>query len=722
MPLLPLTLLLAAQSAAQSAAAPRATLSFEPAARLVAGGAPIQLNGQTTPRFVDWDGDGRRDLLVAAGDGRIWLCRGDRRGALSRPEPVEAAGRSTWGERSTGASVADMNGDGLEDLFVGTQAGRLHVYLNRGKRGAWRFEAEDFQFGLPPGCGARFDVGDLDGDGTLDIVTGEFEGPLRWMRGIPLGGQADKGPYFEAPERIGQLGEAYNSAPRLRDLEGDGDLDLLMGVNWGYVALFEQREPGSPPSFGPKTLMENVATGQSVNLRELIKDNTTPELADVDGDGVLDLVSGGLNGTVWWMRGVGHADHIGRLERALADHGDPLGLALKDDEALRGEVFGALRALQNDLGRGFLTDAARRELLRSLLALAKDHPGTLRRARRDPEVDPFGTPLFGQFTVVLKNAAPDSAQGRRTVARALGEAEGYARLLVDLGVVFVDNARASEAQLEAMHEVLSAMPEDVWDVEVVGVADWVGPGAKNPGVKGRSGVNIFAMDLGVRENSFGPDSPRRGVTDVYLICLAHEVAHNMLDTVGRRRRPELFRRKFQGLQRAAGDAVVFHEDLIRGMDRSATRARFRELGLWDGEDNTWDAAWTRYFHEGRRFDRSHIRGNVEFFLKAPQEAFATLANQWFTDSELMVEFAKVRFDAGHAACADQMLLIAEYLSDGGASVPAYHLTPGGEFTDGTLQLRRDPQGRIKELRGEALRARFSYTEDDLVESFELHVD
>ena len=722
MPLLPLTLLLAAQSAAQSAAAPRATLSFEPAARLVAGGAPIQLNGQTTPRFVDWDGDGRRDLLVAAGDGRIWLCRGDRRGALSRPEPVEAAGRSTWGERSTGASVADMNGDGLEDLFVGTQAGRLHVYLNRGKRGAWRFEAEDFQFGLPPGCGARFDVGDLDGDGTLDIVTGEFEGPLRWMRGIPLGGQADKGPYFEAPERIGQLGEAYNSAPRLRDLEGDGDLDLLMGVNWGYVALFEQREPGSPPSFGPKTLMENVATGQSVNLREVIKDNTTPELADVDGDGVLDLVSGGLNGTVWWMRGVGHADHIGRLERALADHGDPLGLALKDDEALRGEVFGALRALQNDLGRGFLTDAARRELLRSLLALAKEHPGTLRRARRDPEVDPFGTPLFGQFTVVLKNAAPDSAQGRRTVARALGEAEGYARLLVDLGVVFVDNARASEAQLEAMHEVLSAMPEDVWDVEVVGVADWVGPGAKNPGVKGRSGVNIFAMDLGVRENSFGPDSPRRGVTDVYLICLAHEVAHNMLDTVGRRRRPELFRRKFQGLQRAAGDAVVFHEDLIRGMDRSATRARFRELGLWDGEDNTWDAAWTRYFHEGRRFDRSHIRGNVEFFLKAPQEAFATLANQWFTDSELMVEFAKVRFDAGHAACADQMLLIAEYLSDGGASVPAYHLTPGGEFTDGTLQLRRDPQGRIKELRGEALRARFSYTEDDLVESFELHVD
>lgn len=715
-------LILSALLTAQLPTAPRATLSFEAPHPLMAGGAPIQLDGQTTPRFVDWDSDGRRDLLVASGNGAVWICRGDREGTLAQPERVEAAGRSAWGDRSTGAAVADMNGDGLEDLFVGTQAGRLHVYLNRGRRGAWRFDAEDFQFGLPAGCGARFDVGDLDDDGTLDIVTGEFDGPLRWMRGIPLGSQAEKGPYFQAPERIGQLGEAYNSAPRLRDLEGDGDLDLLMGVNWGYVALFEQREAGAPPTFGPKTLMENVTTGQSVKLRELIKDNTTPELADVDGDGVLDLISGGLNGTVWWMRGVGHADHIGRLERALSDHGEQIGRALKDDEVLRGEVFGALRALRNDLGRGFLTDAARRELLRSLLKLAEEHPVALRRSQRDPEADPFSTPLFGQFAVVLKNAAPDTARGRGAVARALGESEGYARLLADLGVVFVDNARASEPQLDAMYRVLSAMPREVWDVEVIGVADWVGPGAKNPGVKGRSGVNIFAMDLGVRENSFGPDSPRRGVTDVYLICLAHEVAHNMLDTVGQRRRPDLFRRKFQGLQRAAGDAIVFHEEVTRGYDRDATRARFRELELWDGEENTWDAAWTRYFHEERRFDRSHVRGNVEFFLKAPQEAFATLANQWFTDSELMVEFAKVRFDAGFPACADQMLLIAEYLSDGGPSAPSYSLAPGGEFSAGSLRIRRDSKGRIKELRGETLRASFDYTSDDLVEAFDLRVD
>ncbi|MGB0333679.1 MAG: hypothetical protein ACPGPE_17865, partial [Planctomycetota bacterium] len=98
------------------------------------------------------------------------------------------------------------------------------------------------------------------------------------------------------------------------------------------------------------------------------------------------------------------------------------------------------------------------------------------------------------------------------------------------------------------------------------------------------------------------------------------------------------------------------------------------------------------------------------------------SNQWFADSELMVEFAKVRFDAGFPACADQMLLIAEYLSDGGPTAPSYRLAPGGDFSASTLRIRRDSKGRIRELRGEDLRAGFKYTPDDLVEAFELQVD
>ena len=82
--------------------------------------------------------------------------------------------------------------------------------------------------------------------------------------------------------------------------------------------------------------------------------------------------------------------------------------------------------------------------------------------------------------VVLKNAAPDTAAGRAATARTLGESEAHARLLVDLSVVFVDNGRASEAQLAAMHAVLSAMPAQVWDVEVIGVGSVVDRSGGDP--------------------------------------------------------------------------------------------------------------------------------------------------------------------------------------------------------------------------------------------------
>ena len=85
----------------------------------------------------------------------------------------------------------------------------------------------------------------------------------------------------------------------------------------------------------------------------------------------------------------------------------------------------------------------------------------------------------------------------------------------------------------------------------------------------------------------------------------------------------------------------------------------------------------------------------------------------------MVRFAKDRFDAGFEACADQLLLIAEYLSEGGDRVPGYRLEPGGALSVASLGLRRDAEGRIRVLQASGLEAVFTYRDDDLVETFEL---
>ena len=108
------------------------------------------------------------------------------------------------------------------------------------------------------------------------------------------------------------------------------------------------------------------------------------------------------------------------------------------------------------------------------------------------------------------------------------------------------------------------------------------------------------------------------------------------------------------------------------------------------------------------FDRAYARGNVQFFLDAPQEAFSTLANQYVADSDLMLEFAKGRWDAGHRSTVHQFLLIADYFSDNALEVPFYVLPRGGALKVCTATLTRDQHGRTKTLHSGNAEASFEY--------------
>jgi len=327
--------------------------------------------------------------------------------------------------------------------------------------------------------------------------------------------------------------------------------------------------------------------------------------------------------------------------------------------------------------------------------------------------------LAAQYWVVLLESLSDSAAGRQRIADALDFQGGYRQLLVEFGVLFVDNNTATAQHLDAMQRLMSAIPRQAWEVDIITVAGWLGAASRTHRIRSRTGINIFDLPLGRRENSFAGDAPRPGVTDVYMICLAHELAHNMLDTVGRRTRPELFERKFAGLAQAAGPHVVFRTPKARGIDMAATQQTFRQNGFWDGEKTTWQAAWSGYFKGKTRFDRAYTRGNIHFFLNSPQEAFATLANQYFADSQLMLEFCRGRWEDGHRSNVNQFVLICEYLSGGADRVPFYVLRPGGDLTVEQVELVRDSQQRIVQVRSERSVARFEYADEDLVSSFQL---
>ncbi|MEO1996675.1 MAG: VCBS repeat-containing protein, partial [Planctomycetaceae bacterium] len=554
-------------------------MSYERPVPIQANGQPIQLEQHAVTRCYDWDQDGDLDLLVGGGDGRLWLFRRTGRGRESgfqARESIAAGGRDHWGSSYTGLVFSNLVGDPLPDLAVCHSGDKVTIHQNTGTAAQPLFAETGWTVPIQKNCQGRFDMADWDGDGLVDLVTGSFGGKLVWYRNVGRAGT----PKFGQGHSFFDISLAYNAHPRIVDFNQDGRLDMLLGVNWGTVSLYLNTAVSPQPALSSSRLLQ-WSDGTHLNIRRENGDDTTPELADLDGDGVLDLISGGKNGRLFLMRGIGFASRVDSFQRLLAQHAQKLGMVLSNDTAIRQRLFGSLAALQADLAGGLIPRPARERIFVALAALAKQYPHLLGRSQFDLDAGPFLPLLAGQYWVVVLESLPDSVSSRKRVADALDFRAGYRRLLVDLGVLLIDNDTATPEHLAAMHRLMMAMPRGTWDVETITVAGWLGSAIKTQKIRSRSGINIFDLPLGRPENSFAADAPRPGITDVYLICLAHELAHNMLDTVGKKSRPDLYERKFEGLAQAAGPDVVFHTPKSRGIDFRATQQKFQSIGAWN---------------------------------------------------------------------------------------------------------------------------------------------
>ena len=247
------------------------------------------------------------------------------------------------------------------------------------------------------------------------------------------------------------------------------------------------------------------------------------------------------------MQGVGITDHLSELKKLLQANPDQLGTKLTVEEELRGKAFGLLGSMQAALNSGLVPADYRALVVKDLQSLVADFPHYFRRQKWDLKKTPHLPAFAAQMWIVLFEAYPDSLENREQLAQLAGFEGGYKTMLENLGVIFIDNNTATAEQTTKMTNLLTEMPRTVWDVETITVRGWLGEGFKQQGISSITGVNIFSLPLGRPENSFPADAPRKGITDVYMICLAHEIAHNMLDTVGRTLRPELFELKYDCL-------------------------------------------------------------------------------------------------------------------------------------------------------------------------------
>ena len=176
---------------------------------------------------------------------------------------------------------------------------------------------------------------DLDGDAIDDVISGSYwPGDLFWFKG--LGGAK----YAKGEKIKGADGKDLNTggpwksqqdpdldslatAPFAADLDGDGDLDLLVGNIAGHVILVRNDGTAKEPKFAVKGRIQ--ADGSDLTVPG---GDAGPTLFDWDGDGDLDLIVGAGDGSVWLYtnRGTKTKPDFARgeiLVAGSANHGAP---------------------------------------------------------------------------------------------------------------------------------------------------------------------------------------------------------------------------------------------------------------------------------------------------------------------------------------------------------------------------------------------------------------
>jgi hypothetical protein len=221
----------------------------------------------------DIDGDGDLDLLTANGNVNVRLNNGA--GIFTTP-----ANGTVPTNGASNLVLGDVDGDGDLDLLTANYyTNSVSVRLNNGAGIFTAPAASEVPVGIGP---VDLVVGDVDGDGDLDLLTANTNSPATVSVRLNNGAGV-----FTAPTNgtvsMASSANALNSADALvlGDIDGDGDLDLLTANGLpGTVSI--RLNDGA----GNFTIPAVAANGTVTNLGAY-----TLAVGDVDGDGDLDLLT-----------------------------------------------------------------------------------------------------------------------------------------------------------------------------------------------------------------------------------------------------------------------------------------------------------------------------------------------------------------------------------------------------------------------------------------------
>lgn len=343
-------------------------------------GFPVTLgvSGESSPSLADLNDDGVSEIIVATADGKVFVFQGD--GSLLASWPVVTdllsgldpnnpnnhlqapayrdgiVETDVHGSIVGGVAVGDVNGDRKPEVVAADLEGKVYAWDGAGRLLEGFPVSTNPEFSKPEdrnennildkGVFAAPALGDLDGDGKLDIVVGAMDQHVYAWRGngTPVPGWPVLARDLRHPF---PKGARIVSAPALGDLDGNGSLEVVVGTNEAYIASGRVYAFSSDGAILPgwPVLVPSLVPG-GPDILPLVGQGvpSAPALADADGDGTLEVGIAAVGGQGFLFKANGR--RLVRLKSAQRDFGP--GSDAKDGPTIFAMTSGSFGDLDGD--------------------------------------------------------------------------------------------------------------------------------------------------------------------------------------------------------------------------------------------------------------------------------------------------------------------------------------------------------------------------------------